>query len=64
MMIDSEDEADDILGELHQPKPKKRKESQKEVSDIAEGPSDFIQALTDSGYYPRQGNLPNVLGTH
>lgn len=61
-MMDSEDEEDDILTDLHQPKLKKKRD-EREITDIAEGPRDFIQALTEAGFHPRSGNLPNTLST-
>ena len=57
MMLDSDDEDDDTLGELPPPQSKKRREE----NDLASGPKDFIQALVDAGFYPRSGNLPNLL---
>lgn len=57
MMVDSDNEDDDLFSEENQPKKKK----QSQVADVAEGPSDFIETLTDAGYYPRSGSLPNLL---
>lgn len=55
-MLDSDDEEEDTLGELPQPQSKKRRED-----DLASGPKDFLKALVDAGFYPRSGNLPNLL---
>ena len=57
MMIDSDD--DDTLAPLPLPKSKKRKEV--DIPNLASGPEDFIQALTEAGFHPRSGNLPNLL---
>lgn len=59
MQIDS-DEDEDLFGELNQPKPKKKKKDTR-ITDIADGPSDFMETLTDAGFFPRKGNLPNLL---
>lgn len=59
MMLDSDDEGDDTLAELPQPKSKRRKED--EIENLAAGPTDFINALLDAGYQPRSGSLPNLL---
>lgn len=62
MMIDSEDEdEDDIPGVLPRPALKKTKKSDVEVEDLASGPPDFIKALTNAGFHPRSGTLPNIL---
>jgi hypothetical protein len=58
-MLDSDDEDDDSLHSLPPPKAKKRKENN--IEDVATGPDDFIKALTEAGFYPRTGNLPNLL---
>ena len=59
MRLDSDDEEEDMLTDLPQPKTKKRREDA--VENLATGPPDFIQALTESGFQPRSGNLPNIL---
>lgn len=59
MMLDSDDEDDDILGALPPPNAKKRKEE--DIDNLATGPPDFIKTLTEAGFHPRTGNLPNLL---
>lgn len=59
MMLDSDDEDEDTLGALPPPKAKKRKEGN--IDGVATGPADFIKALTEAGFHPRTGNLPNLL---
>ncbi|XP_057379729.1 Fanconi anemia group D2 protein-like [Daphnia carinata] len=59
MMLDSDDEDDDVLGALPPPKTKKRKAE--DIDNLANGPADFIKTLTEAGFYPRTGNLPNLL---
>lgn len=61
MMLDSDDEDDDSLKSLPPPKAKKRKENN--IEDVAAGPADFITALTEAGFHPRTGNLPNLLSS-
>ena len=65
MMIDSdeEDEGDDTFGELPQPK-QKRNEENVEIDYLAEGPPDFIAALTEAGFHPRANNLSNMLSNY
>jgi len=59
MMIDSdEDEEGDLLSDLPRPVLKK---TRRDVEDIAEGPEDYIKALTEAGFHPRSGDLPNIL---
>lgn len=59
MMLDSDDEDDNILGALPPPNAKKRKEE--DIDNLATGPDDFIKTLTEAGFHPRTGNLPNLL---
>lgn len=60
MMIDSDDEGDDTLGELPVTKKTRRDPA---VEDLADGPPDLIKALTEAGFHPRSGSLPNILST-
>ena len=57
MMIDSDD--DDALATL--PLAKFKKRNIVNIPDLATGPEDFMQALTESGFHPRSGTLPNLL---
>ena len=60
MMIDSDEESgNDTFGEL--PQPKQRRTQNVEIDDPADGPPDFIAALTEAGFHPRANNLPNLL---
>ena len=62
MMVESDDEDEDLFSEKHEAKPiKKPKTSGISSLDLASGPQDFIDALTQAGFYPRTENLPNVL---
>ncbi len=61
MMIDSDDE--DTFGAL-QPQPQSKKRKQDKIPNLASGPEDFIQALTEAGFHPRSGNLPNLLSRY
>lgn len=57
MMLDSDEENDDTLGEL----PQSKKSRSDEIENLASGPTDFIKALVEAGFHPRSGNLPNLL---
>ena len=58
MMIDSdEDEEGDLLSDLPRPVLKK---TRRDVEDIVEGPEDYIKALTEAGFHPQSGDLPNI----
>lgn len=59
MMLESDEENDDTLEDLPQPKSKRRREDN--VENLASGPTDFIKALVEAGFHPRSGNLPNLL---
>lgn len=58
MMVES-DEDEDLFSEKHEAIPKKRKTCG--IEDLASGPQDLIDALTEAGFHPRTDNLPNLL---
>ena len=57
-MVES-DEDEDLFSEKHEAMPKKKKSCG--IEDLASGPQDFIDVLTEAGFHPRSENLPNVL---
>ena len=59
--IVGDDEADLKFGLISISSPIARALIGKEVGDIAEGPEDFIKALTEAGFHPRSQDFPNIL---